>query len=75
MTCAEEQAAASDYIDGTLPPTTLARMERHLAWCAPCSAFIATLRLTVTMVRSLPHQHAPRDLKQRVLRATQEKQE
>jgi anti-sigma factor RsiW len=38
-----------DYVDGTLPPDTLADFEHHLDVCASCVAYLRTYRETIAM--------------------------
>ncbi len=45
--CAELLSLLSDYLDGSLDPALVARLERHLKHCPPCQAFLASLRRTV----------------------------
>ena len=46
MTCREAIDVLADYLDGTMPPDVAAELERHLAECAPCRAYLATYRKT-----------------------------
>ncbi|HUR82407.1 MAG TPA: zf-HC2 domain-containing protein [Thermoanaerobaculia bacterium] len=39
----------SDYLDGTLPPDTLADFEHHLDVCPSCVAYLLTYRMTIAM--------------------------
>jgi anti-sigma factor RsiW len=39
----------SDYLDGTLPPETLADFEHHLDVCPSCVAYLLTYRMTIAM--------------------------
>ena len=39
----------SDYLEGTLPPETLADFEHHLDVCASCVAYLRTYRETIAM--------------------------
>jgi anti-sigma factor RsiW len=39
----------ADYVDGTLPPETLADFEHHLDVCASCVAYLRTYRETIAM--------------------------
>ncbi len=45
--CKKLFAALSDYIDHEIDPMTCARLESHLAGCAPCQAYLASLQETV----------------------------
>lgn len=50
----------SAYIDGALDPPAAARLEAHLAQCAPCRVELEQLRATVAALRELPEAEAPR---------------
>jgi anti-sigma factor RsiW len=50
----------SAYIDGALDPPAAARLEAHLAQCAPCRTELEQLRATVAALRELPEAEAPR---------------
>ena len=39
------------YLDGELPPPTVAEFERHLAVCPSCVAYIATYQQTIELGR------------------------
>jgi anti-sigma factor RsiW len=41
----------SDYVESILGPEAIADVERHLAECAPCRAYLATYKRTVTFTR------------------------
>jgi anti-sigma factor RsiW len=38
-----------EYVEGTLPPDTLADFEHHLDVCASCVAYLNTYRETIAM--------------------------
>ena len=57
---------SSDYIDEELEGAKASRMERHLGWCAPCNAFVRTLRATVELLRATPNQYAPDSFRDRI---------
>jgi anti-sigma factor RsiW len=44
MTCREAIEVLADYIDGAMPAELAAELERHLAGCEPCRAYLATYR-------------------------------
>ena len=76
-TCREVREHASDLIapqeDDSKP--LVDRLQQHLAWCAPCSAFVRTLQATVDMVRTMPRQSAPDRLKEQLRRLAEEGKE
>lgn len=57
--CEEVRGLSSDYIDGDLDGPVAAKVDSHLAWCGPCSAFINTLKATVALLRSSTSKDAP----------------
>jgi len=64
---AEVRARLSDSFEGALSPADEARLQAHLASCASCRAFAATLRRTIEVTRSLAPVLPPDDLKSRIL--------
>ncbi len=53
------RAQLSDYLDGGLAISEVERVSRHLDSCADCTAYLATLRRTVTLLGELPTPSAP----------------
>lgn len=56
--CKEIFALLSDYLNLDLPPDACAEIDSHLAGCAPCIEFAASLRKTVELCRG----YRPADL-------------
>jgi hypothetical protein len=54
------EESLSAYMDGELPPTDRARVEKHLQECESCTEHLQELRQTVRLVRELPLIPAPR---------------
>jgi anti-sigma factor RsiW len=46
MTCRDAIAVLADFVDGVMPAALAAELERHLAGCEPCRAYLATYRKT-----------------------------
>ena len=67
--CREVRGLSSDHIDGELDQASKDRVEKHLQWCPPCSAFLSTLRTTVSMLRSMPKREASDAFRERVRQA------
>ena len=44
MTCHDVIDVLADYLDQALAPEDAAALERHLAGCEPCRAYLATYR-------------------------------
>jgi anti-sigma factor RsiW len=51
--CRDAVALISDYLDGLLSPRNLRRLERHLAGCPACSAYLEQMRVTKTLLGSV----------------------
>ncbi len=47
IVCRQAVALASDYLDGALTRRDRRRLERHLAACDGCDAYLAQLRETI----------------------------
>ena len=47
IVCRQAVALASDYLEGALSRRDRRRMERHLAACDGCDAYLAQLRETI----------------------------
>ena len=67
ISCRKAQQIASEYLDGTLEPKMLWKFNYHVERCKGCSAFVSTLRATISVLHSLPSLEAPPELKQRIL--------
>lgn len=57
--CREVFAALSEFLDGTLPPTTCRSLEDHLRECKPCLAYLETLKSTIHACREYKVQDIP----------------
>ena len=64
--CPEVRSASSDFIDGDMRRGERARIAAHLEKCAPCRAFVNTLRATVALLRSAPAPEPPEGFKRRI---------
>jgi len=49
--CMKMFAALSEYLDGELPAHNCRELERHMADCPPCLAYLETLRTTAAACR------------------------
>ena len=52
--CREMLERLSEYIDGELPEADARRFDSHVSDCAPCVAFVTSLRRTVALLRRTP---------------------
>ena len=57
--CKQMFAELSDYLDEELDDSLCAEMEKHMAGCEPCKAFLASLEETIRTCRTAPN--APLD--------------
>jgi anti-sigma factor RsiW len=60
--CPEVVALLADYLEGRLPETTHRDLERHLAGCPDCEAYVASYRSTVNLLHSLSEEDLPPEL-------------
>lgn len=50
MNCQQLWREVSNYVDGTILPSTREEVERHLAYCRHCSAVVDGVRNVVVLV-------------------------
>jgi anti-sigma factor RsiW len=67
VTCEQATALLLDYVSGTLDPATTLIVERHLARCNDCLAFLQTYRETIRATRTLRYDDMPEELQHRLL--------
>ena len=58
--CKRIFAALSEYLDGDLRAKNCKELERHLAGCQPCLAYLDTLKTTIQASRSYRVNKAPK---------------
>jgi anti-sigma factor RsiW len=46
ISCREVVELVTEYLEGTLGPEEVARMEVHLGTCEPCRTYVAQIRTT-----------------------------
>ena len=66
MICRELIAVLDEYLDGTLPPDVVIDLERHLAVCEPCRAYLATYRKTRELGARAASVDMPEEMKTRL---------
>ena len=66
MTCRELIGVLDDYLDGALPSELVTELERHLAVCAPCRAYLATYRKTRELGARAADAPMPEEMKTRL---------
>jgi anti-sigma factor RsiW len=64
--CSDLIALLSDYVDDRLSPETRADLDRHLAACPECVAFVQTFRSTISLLQSLTEQDLPPEVRLRL---------
>ena len=66
VTCREAIARMSAYLDRELGLLDIARLALHLAGCAPCRAYLRTLRRTIEVAGRAGNVDMPEEMKQRL---------
>jgi anti-sigma factor RsiW len=66
--CRDAIDVLADYLDGTMPPDLAAELERHLADCAPCRAYLATYRKTQELGAAAARVEMPEEMQERLRR-------
>lgn len=56
LRCNEFVEIVTDYLEGTLPPTELRRLDRHLKRCVGCDAYLRQMRETIRLIGALREQ-------------------
>jgi len=68
MTCRELIDVVADYLDRSLPADDAAALERHLADCAPCRAYLATYAKARALGAEAQRVEMPDEMKARLRR-------
>jgi anti-sigma factor RsiW len=66
VTCEQATALLLDYVSGTLDPATTLIVDRHLARCDDCVAFLQTYKETIRATRILHYDDMPAALQDRL---------
>ena len=66
ITCREAIARMSAYLDRELGPLDVLRLVLHLAGCAPCRAYLRTLRRAIQLAGRAADVEMPEEMKQRL---------
>jgi len=61
--CSKVVALLLDYLEERLPGRTQADLDRHLAACPRCVAFLRTYRSTVSLLHSIKEEDLPPELR------------
>ncbi|MBD0705610.1 anti-sigma factor [Pseudomonas sp. Fig-3] len=59
LTCKEQVARSSDFLDGQLSFHERLMVRHHLMFCATCRRFIRQMRLMQATLRKLPESPVP----------------
>jgi Putative zinc-finger len=65
-TCREAIARMSEFLGRELGPIDVARLTLHLATCAPCRAYLRTLRRTIRLAGRAADVEMPEEMKRRL---------
>ncbi len=68
LTCQEFVALVTDYLEGALSSTEVARLEDHLSDCPGCRVYLEQMRQTIRTLGVLPQESIPADAKDELLR-------
>jgi|OpeIllAssembly_1097287.scaffolds.fasta_scaffold184343_3 anti-sigma factor RsiW len=60
--CKEVFALLSEYLDAELPGDACADFEEHIKGCAPCVAFVESLRKTIDLCHGFSPEQLPAPL-------------
>ena len=66
MTCREAIDVLADYLESTLTPDALERLEAHLRECAPCRAYLATYKRATELAAKANRVEMPPELRRRL---------
>jgi anti-sigma factor (TIGR02949 family) len=66
MTCKDAIDVIADFLDQTLSADVGRELERHLAGCEPCIAYLNTYRKTRSLVGALGQTEMPPELRVRL---------
>ena len=66
MTCREAIQILADYLELTLTPAVLEKLEAHLRECAPCRAYLATYKRAAELAAKVNRVEMPPEVSQRL---------
>jgi predicted anti-sigma-YlaC factor YlaD len=66
MTCREAIDILADYLESTLTPAALEKLEAHLGECAPCRAYLATYKRAAELAAKVNRVEMPPEVRQRL---------
>lgn len=69
MTCQEAIDVMGEAVEDRLAMDLRAGFDEHMSDCRPCATYFRQLRLTRDALRGLPHEDAPKDARDALLRS------
>jgi len=66
VTCKDAIAILADYLESTLSPELVEKLDEHLRDCAPCRAYLATYRETKSLAADAGRVEMPEEMKTRL---------
>ena len=66
MNCREAIDVLADYLEATLTPDVLAKLEAHLRVCEPCRAYLATYKRSAELAAKVNRVEMPPEVRQRL---------
>jgi anti-sigma factor RsiW len=66
VNCRDAIAILADYLESTLSPELMEKLEAHLRDCAPCRAYLATYRETKSLAADAGRVEMPEEMKTRL---------
>jgi anti-sigma factor RsiW len=67
MNCKSLVELVTDYLEGALPEAERASLERHLAGCDGCTAYLAQVRMTIRLTGMLTEDTMPPEGREELL--------
>jgi anti-sigma factor RsiW len=67
MDCKGLVELVTDYLEGALPEVERASLERHLAACEGCTAYLEQMRMTIVLTGMLTEDAIPAEARQELL--------
>ena len=69
VSCQEVVDLVTDYLEGALSPTGLARFEHHLTICDGCAYYVERIRMTIEAVGRIGEDDVPPEIRDGLLAA------
>lgn len=69
LSCRDIVQLTTEYLEGTMPPETRLRFERHVAICPPCRGFLGQMRETLRLSGELTHESISPETREALLEA------